>query len=192
MILPCAASDRADGPDRVPAALAFSGTDAGIQQPVVEGEEQPGVLIHGVGVAAGHPLGELVPMPRWGHRARAVLPVEEVVTAGTVGGLPCAAPERSLLEDCVWGTGRAGVDGHPGVCGGPRLDGCPDAYALRPQHGPPLAWGSSRRECDRCLSDPEWGGQVMSRRRKVATAATTKVSVWHATRVAAPRVERST
>src|SRR5215218_8571038 len=87
MILPCAASDRADGPDRVPAALAFSGTDAGIQQPVVEGEEQPGVLIHGVGVAAGHPLGELVPMPRWGHRARAVLPVEEVVTAGTVGGL---------------------------------------------------------------------------------------------------------
>src|SRR5215216_6072919 len=52
-----------------------------------------GGLIDAIGVAAGHPLGELVPMPGWGDRARPVFPVlggglaEVVQLLGVLGHL---------------------------------------------------------------------------------------------------------
>ena len=68
----------------VPVPLAIPGGDAGIQQRVVERKEHPRILIQGVGVTAGHPLGEHVPMPRRGHRPGPVGPVLGHHLAGVV------------------------------------------------------------------------------------------------------------
>jgi hypothetical protein len=47
-------------------------------------KSRAGVLVEGVDEAEGHPLGELVPMSGWSHRAGTVLPVLGQGLAGVV------------------------------------------------------------------------------------------------------------